>query len=184
MRRLAGVVLLIIGCAWVAGCTAEPPAPVMPAESESTALPLPRPTPTWSVEEQGAIDAVNAYLEKWTYISQNLQTVDWMTIYEVATNPAVEGAWVWWQEWGQRGWRLTGGPQYEVTDVTLGAFTEFGTEYRVYGCYIITSSQLVDANGDPVGEKGADGTPGYYVVLHTHTGKYLVAQDIGGEGTC
>ncbi len=184
MRRLAGVVLLIIGCAWVAGCTAEPPAPVMPAESESTALPLPRPTPTWSVEEQGAIDAVNAYLEKWTYISQNLQTVDWMTIYEVATNPAVEGAWVWWQEWGQRGWRLTGGPQYEVTDVTLGAFTEFGTEYRVDGCYNLGDGHMVDAEGNAVDQRGDERSPAYYIVLKTHEGKYLIAENYGIEGTC
>ncbi len=185
MRRLVGMMVVMVGCVVVVGCSSVSPEPVVPLEPRSVWTPLPEPTPSGSPAEQGAIDAVYAYLDTWTRISQNLQeTSQWVTIRDVAIEPLFVGVWKRWEAWYINGWHLDGGPEYEVTEVHMGSTTEFGVEYRVYGCYIITDSQLVDAAGNPVGEPGVERSHGYYVVLRGHSVDYRVTSDVLGEGTC
>ncbi len=182
MRRFVGIGLIIVGCVVGAGCHSVP---VVPTEGVSTVVSSLEPTPQWSVEEQGAIDAVYAYLEKWTYISQNLQETSlWATIRDVTTEPLVDGLWKQWEAWYLNGWHFVGGPEYEVVDVPPGSFTQFGSLYHVRGCFILGSGHLVDGEGNPTGQRGQERQNGYYIVLHAHDGSYFVSDYMSGEGTC
>ncbi len=98
MRRLVWVAVVGLGCVLAAGCAPVASEPVAPVESQSPVTPLPEPSPTWSESEQAAIDAVYAYLEKWTLISQNLQdTSQWATLRDVAVEPLFPGVWKRWE---------------------------------------------------------------------------------------
>ena len=117
-------------------------------------------------EEQAAVDAVQAYLDKWTYIGQNLPDVDYNSIREVSDGSAANNALQEWALWIQHGWHLVGTPEFELTYVSSGATDDLGTRYHVHGCYSSENAYLVDSTGAPL-EKGSVRGTALYLVLTT-----------------
>jgi hypothetical protein len=132
------------------------------------------------------VDAVYRYLEKWTYLAQNLQTpgVDLNEIWEVADKELATETLLVWVQWVQNGWHLVGGPVFTASSVTPGMRNEEGSRYHVYGCYSIEDSYLADSDGNQVGARGDDRNPVYYTVLQLSSGGHLVLGDTSREGTC
>ncbi len=64
---------LLLSSVLLTGCTPDPPVATVSPIVET--VPEPTPTPQWTSEEQAAIDAVYAYLETWTYMVQNLDSL-------------------------------------------------------------------------------------------------------------
>jgi len=184
MRRLVATVMVALVSGGLAGCVGgggptPSPSPVV------TPSPVVSPSPTWKEKEQGALDAVYKYLDVWADISQNLAQADWNRIREVATDPAVNDAFLIWGEWKNKGWHVDGKPGFEPDYINLGMMDYEGDRYHVHGCYDITNTYLVDENGNHVGERGAERTiVSILVLLKASDGTYRVLQDTPEEGTC
>ena len=177
MTRKPVVILAVMMVAALTGCS--PDGRETPSPQPTVYTPTPTPSPQWTTEEQGAIDAVQKYLEVWTNISQNLQTSDWNEIRYVASDPAANDAGDLWFQWNNNGWHLVGGPVFQPDRVDLGATDSQGTRYHVHGCYITSESYLVDANGVKLGDPASDrGTANYLVIqLQNPQGKFTVLED-------
>jgi len=164
MTRKPVVMIVVMMVAALAGCS--PDGRETPGPEPTVYTPTPTPSPQWTTEEQGAIDAVQKYLEVWTKISQNLQTADLNAIRDVASDPAANNAVILWSQWRENGWHLTGTPMLVVDRVDEGATDSQGTRYHVHGCYITSGSSLSDMDGNPLTKQGADRSTGNYLVLH------------------
>jgi len=182
-RRLIGVVVVAL-LATVAGCT--PDGVETPSTVPVVTTPTPTPTPQWSADEQGAIDAVQRYLEVWTSISQDLVNSDWDQIRDVASDPAANDAVTLWFQWNDNGWHLVGKPVFEADGVSQGGTDYEGTRYHVHGCYITIDAHLSDANGDPLTKQGADRGTANYLVIHqiNPEEKYYVLEDTREGNPC
>ena len=184
MRSLLRPLAVVLAVGMLVGCT---PSPQVSPSTEVTVPSVsitPTPTPQWTEDEQGAVDAVQRYLQVWTDIGQNLDDADWTTILEVAGDPAANDAQLLWAQWAGNGWHLVGGPSFIPDQVTQGALDSQGQRYHVHGCYIITGGYLADEAGDPVGNRGVDRGPSEYLVLNLNGSKYLVLEDTAEDGTC
>jgi hypothetical protein len=185
LRMIAGA--LVMG--WVvAGCTpgdepAVTPSPVPP----TTALPptpTPTPTPQWNEEEQGAADAVQRYLEKWTYLAQNLATEDVNQLREVASDPIANDDLSVFAQWMTNGWHLVGNPSFRVDKVERAVTDHTGTTLRVKGCYMIGESHVVDQTDTLVVSSRTTPMATTYSVLHLTGDGYLVVNGVGEDSTC
>jgi len=179
---MRSLIVIVLGGA-LAACTpgggGSPTPTVTPTPSVT-----PTPTPQWTPEEQGAIDGVNHYLEVLTNISQNLDTVRWDTIMDVAREPANNQAFDMWDRWTKNGWHLVGAPTFTATLVVSGMGDYQGQRYWVYGCYNTEQAYLVDAAGNRLEGGGPKRLPTKYGVLHLKTGQHFVYEDTPQEGTC
>ncbi len=183
-RRLRTVVLML-GCAVLAGCTpGDSPSPVAESPAPVVTTPTPTPTPTWTVEEQGAIDGVYAYLAKWTEISQNVATADWSEIYGVADQPAVDYAYQAWEQWLANGRHLVGGALFTAETVEWTDHHSMGNLYVVRGCSDMASVYVVDSAGQQVPESGADELYVRFEVVHTRQDAYIVVNETVEEDSC
>ena len=188
MRVMFQLVSAILGCALMggtmAGCTSTPTmASSPPLVSVSPAATQDTPTPQWKPEEQIAIDAVQAYLERWSFISQNLPDVDYNSIRDVAGDPTANNALQQWATWIQKGWHLVGSPRFETIYVNSGASDYQGDRYHVYGCYILSDAHLVDSSGSQV-DRSADRLATTYLVLTTPDHGSRVMEDTVQEESC
>jgi hypothetical protein len=173
----------MLGCALV-GCT--------PVEIQPTDTPTPTVTITdtglvFTTEEQAVVDAVQAYIEKWTYISQNVldPNVDLNEIRDVATDPIAENALRKWGDWQRTRIHLIGGPVFSPELVRLTMHDGRGDYYDVYGCYRANGGYLADESGKKAVEGEQDSVKSRYVVLLLTTGRLLVSENVAQKGeTC
>ncbi|MDR0284672.1 MAG: hypothetical protein LBI33_07255 [Propionibacteriaceae bacterium] len=183
-KGVAGVVL----GAGLAGCAPGGEVTPSPSVGEGTTgvvtrTPSPSPTPQWDEEEQGAVDAVQRYLEVWSRIGQDLAEVDWNEIHDVADDPAVNNAIDTWNRWASKGWHLVGGPVFEPVSVSLGVHDVDGQVLHVRGCYVIEDAYVVDTAGDHLENSGAPRSVSRFDVLHNEP-RYAVLEQFIEEGTC
>ena len=189
-RARCAVVLLglvLAGCGPGVVGPSEPPveAPVEATAEVVVPTPSPSPSPTWSVEQQGAIDAVQRYWEVWTRISQNLDTADWNDLHEVADETAVSLVFEIWAGWKSEGYYLVGSPSFTATSVMESRIDySQGTTYSVRGCYSIESATLVGPSGQPTGNRGPERTVNAYRVLHSIDGTFIVTEAMDEKETC
>jgi len=176
MLAAALAVCALAGCAPDGG---ESPSPEPTVEAAT-----PSPSPQWTAEQQGAIDAVQKYLEVWTDISQNLQTADLDQIRDVASDPAANDAVMVWTQWYQNGWHLVGGPVFTPDYVTTGALDYLGQRYHVHGCFSISEGYLIDANGTHIGDRGNERGTADYLVIFLENGRHLVLEDTPEDKPC
>ena len=184
MRKMIAAVVAVVAGFGLAGCeTGGGPTPS--PTPWTTPTPVETPSPTLTTEEQAAIAAVQTYLEVWTDVAQHLGDGNWDRIRDVAVDPTANGELLIWVEWNRKGWHLEGAPVFEPGHVEESATDGIGTRYRVYGCWDITNSRLVDKDGNEVGDRSGPRGPTQYIVLHrANDGKYFVAENILQEGTC
>ena len=180
MTRKPIVMIMVMMIAAMTGCS--PDGEETPSPQPVASTPTPTPSPQWTPEEQGAIDAVQKYLEVWTNISQNLGTADWNQIRDVASDPAASDDVSIWTQWLGNGWHLVGAPGFIADSVALGGLDGQGQRYHVHGCYSIEGSYLVDSNGEQTGQRGADRSIALYQVIKPSDDHYYVFED-GGEDT-
>ena len=181
-RRLTLILTLVLLAA-LAGCT--PGGQETPTPEPTVYTPLPTPTPSWNAEEQGAIDAVQNYLQLWAYCGQNIGSVDLNQIRDVAWDPEANHDLLMWGNWADQGWHLVGAPEFTPQSVIPGVIDSQGQSYDVYGCYVITDSYIADANGNSVGDEGRqDRGVGRYRVLHTVDDKYFITESDMENETC
>jgi len=168
----------------LAGCS--PDGKETPGPEPVVSTPMPTPSPQWTVEEQGAIDAVQKYLEVWSDISQNLGTADWDAINDVASDPAVNNAVTLWFQWNDNHWHLVGKPVFNVDRVDQGGTDYQGTRYHVHGCYITVDAHLSDADGNPLTKQGADQSTANFLVMHQLNphDDYYVLDDTMEDNPC
>jgi hypothetical protein len=173
----------MLGCALV-GCT--------PVETQPTDTPTPTVTitdtgPVFTTEEQAVIEAVQAYLEKWTYISQNVLdlSVDINEIRDLATDPLAEHDLTTWGDWRHTRVYLIGGPTFAPELVQSTKLDGRGDYFDVYGCFRGNGSYLSDESGGIAAEGEQDSAKTRYVVLRLTTGRHLVTDEELEEGvTC
>jgi len=181
---MRSLIVIVLGGA-LAACTPGGEASPTPVVTPSPTV-TPTPTPQWTPEEQGAIDGVNHYLEVWTNISENLADPNqsWQPLWDVARDPAVQGAYAVWGIWRDHGYHLVGAPIFTATLVTTGMGDGQGQRYWVYGCYDLHDSHLADAKGNLLNNDGGDRRPTLHLVLSLKNGRQLVLEDNLREGTC
>lgn len=188
MMSKYGLVTLLLGCGLMSGviaaCTpageeTPSPDPVI----ESTVAATVTPTPQWKPDEQTAINAVQTYIDKWTYIGQNLSDTDPNAIWEVAGPPAANNALQEWALWIQHDWHLIGTPEFDVIYVNPGATDDQGKRYHVYGCYSSENAFLTDVTGVPF-EKGAVRATMMYLVLITPSQRSWVLEETDKGELC
>ena len=201
MRRLWYAVVPVMVLAGVlAGCTRVGPGdpgpstttpvvsasiPTGSAPVSSTPTPVVTPTPTWDTNQQGAIDAVQAYLAVWADVSEHLPDSDVNRISTVAGEPRVSDDLATWGLWKDNGWHLVGAPVFEVVSVVPSMVDSKGTRYYVDGCFIIEQSFVADAAGNPVPTDGRiERARGEYTVLRTTTGSFEVIDNVRKDGSC
>ena len=149
----AALCALMAVCA-LAGCSRPEPEPYeWPTETGT-----PTPTATWDAEQARAINAVQRYIDLWAEISQNLETADWIRIYEVADDPAAQDAVDNWVEWAEAGLHFVGAPVLTVDSVVLGYFDSETRQYHVGVCYDRTNAYLVHPDGTRIAGMLADRT--------------------------
>ncbi len=184
-RRNLLAAIICVGFAFLSGCTqGDSPAPVTETPAPVVTTPTPTPTPTWRPEQQGAIDGVNAYLAKWTEISQNVATADWSEIYRVADMPAVDYAYQAWAKWKANGEHLVGGPVFTPETVEYDRGHEMGDLYAVTGCFAAAGGYIADSEGrQTVPRRGDQGTMRYEVV-HTSNDAYIVVGETVESDVC
>jgi hypothetical protein len=163
MKRKLGIAALVMGLA-LTGCTApnEETDPTPIASSRPVVLPTSTPTPEWTAEEQTAIDAVLAYREKWSYMSQHIsdQNPDggWMInlddIYEVARNPLADTHLARWVDMRTNSTHLVGSPTLDISNVDRGMGNSEGQRYYVDACSILGDSYTADAQGNRLDAPG------------------------------
>ncbi|MDR0285888.1 MAG: hypothetical protein LBI33_13515 [Propionibacteriaceae bacterium] len=179
------VVVVVLGVGLV-GCTPGGEATPSPSTGESTtvvATPSPSPTPQWTDEEQGAVDAVQRYLEVWTRIGQDPINADWGEFNAVAIDPAVSDALTIWNTWASQGWHLVNGPVFEPESVSAGVHDIDGQVFHVRGCFLLADGYVVDSSGNRLENNGDPRAVGQFDVLHTET-RYVVVEELPKEGTC
>jgi len=175
--------LLIVIISALVGCT--PSVEVTPTPSEPETSVIVTPTPAWTEDEQGAVDAVQRFLEMWSYIGQNILEADWMDILQVAVPPESELNQETWTNWLTQGWHLEGSPIFIVSRVEIGVLNSSGQWYYVHGCYVIEESYISDKDGKSVGDEGRQERGlGYYKVFRVESGAYYVGESHSVEGTC
>lgn len=186
MKRLAGICLALAMSCVVAGCSLKSDGgdPSTPTVVATTQTPTLTPSPTWTAEQQGAINAVQTYLDVWTQISQNVGTADFNEIRNVADGQLVADNIAVWTEWRNNGWFLVGAPEFTPDWVTSGAQDSIGHVYHVHGCFSIENSYLSNADGDHVGDRGVVRGPTRYDTWHLASGVQIVTDDIAEDGTC
>jgi len=179
---VAALFATVAVCA-LAGCApdgGESPSPEPTVEAAT-----PSPSPQWTAEQQGAIDAVQRYLEVWTDISQNLETADWNQVRDVAGDPAANNVLSQWATWFENGWHLVGGPVFTPDYAIPGALDYLGQRYHVHGCYIPSDAYLSDATGVRVSEQSLARTTVNYLVLHLEdTDRSIVIEDVSEGNPC
>ncbi|MDR0284676.1 MAG: hypothetical protein LBI33_07275 [Propionibacteriaceae bacterium] len=190
MKSLRKAVAVAVLGAGLAGCAPGGEVTPSPSTGESMAVvvtetpsPTPLPTPQWDEEEQGAVDAVQRYLEVWTHISQDPTGADWVEIQDVANSDALDAALDTWNRWASKGWHLVGGPTFEPKSVSKGARGINGQLLHVRGCYTLEGGYLVDSSGSQLAKSGAPRTISLFEVLHNER-RYVVLEDNPGEETC
>ncbi|MDR0783166.1 MAG: hypothetical protein LBE83_05330 [Propionibacteriaceae bacterium] len=177
--------LIALALGWgLLGCT--PGGEVTTPPTVETTTPTPTPTPQFTDEEQAVIDAVFVYLEKWTYLAQNVLNpeVDLNEIWEVADYPATNENLLLWAAWRNLGVQLYGAPILVPSGVSHSMVDSRGDHFRVNGCYIMTEGYLADASGNNPRENAADRLAGWFTVLRTTEGNYLVLEDKTEETPC
>jgi len=182
MTRKPVVMIAVMMVAAMTGCS--PDGEETPSPQPVASTPTPTPSPQWTAEEQGAIDAVQKYLEVWTNISQNLGTADWDEIRDVASDPAANNAVVLWLQWNDNHWHLVGSPSLVVDRVSEGGTDNQGTRYHVHGCYITAGVHLDDASNNQLTKQGEDRTTINYLVLHMLNPQdifYVLEDTVEGE---
>lgn|GEM_PF-2225880 len=190
MRRLTGsFAIVVLGCA-LAGCTAGgPTTPTTGPVAISPSVAVPTSVVTlgsqWTPDEQGAIDAVQRYLEVWAQIGQGLPGSDVDRIRDVASDPIASHAIQVWELWQQKSWHLVGSPAFTPDTVTAGAIDSQGNRYYVYGCTVIEDSYVADVNNDPIPaddrvERGTD----TFTVIQTSSDVFRVLDDKAGSESC
>jgi len=181
-RRLIGVVAVVL-FAVVAGCT--PDGVETPSTVPVVTTPTVTPSPQWSADEQGAIDAVQRYLEVWTYIGQNLGSVDINQIRGVSDDPESNNDLLMWANWINQGWHLVGSPVFTPQSVIPGSTDFQGQRFDIYGCFVITDSYISDPEGNSVGDEGRqERGVSRYRVLHTTSDEYYVTESSTENKTC
>jgi len=166
----------LVGCT-PGGEVTPTPTVIIPSASAT-------PTPRWTDDEQGAVDAVQRYLEVWTRISQDLVGEDWNDIWEVAGDPTANNALAQRQMWGENDWHLIGGPEFTVDTVTPGPQDHLGSRHHVYGCFSIEHGYIVDNVGNRVGDRGMERSVVRFLVLQLVDNKFIVLEDLVEEGEC
>ena len=174
MRRLVGSLTLMLVAALLGGCTPGDPV-VVSSSSPPVSMPV-EPTPQWTDEEQAAIDAVQRYIDVWTYISQNLGEADWDAIYEVAEESVAEINIQSWTIWADEGWHLVGSPSFIPTSILPGARDDQGYRQHLYGCFVIQGSYVADSQGlmVPTDDRVERGTI-TYTVIRTPSDRYILS---------
>jgi hypothetical protein len=182
-RVICTLTVLMLG--WgLLGCTPGVEVTTPPPTVETT---TPSPTPQFTDEEQAAIDAVFVYLEKWTYLAQNVLNpeVDLNEIWEVADYPATNDDLLLWAAWRDAGVQLYGEPAFVPSRVEKGSMDNQGDRFHVFGCYIFTNGYLADASGNNAQDNAVDSIVLQYLVLRLKTGDPLVFDSKRvGEDTC
>ena len=177
-RRLtAAVCALAVGLALV-GCTTPEPEPVVTPSEIVT------PTPTWDAEQVRAIEAVQRYLDVTSEIGQNIDTVDWNRIYEVATDPLASIVFSAWSTWQAADLHLVGTPVITVESVVPGYSDSQSRHYHVNVCYDRTNARLARPDGSLMTGRLADRSRVAYTALINRTGLDLVIDEKEIEGTC
>jgi len=183
MKQRITLTLAVTLLAALAGCT--PGGQETPAPEPTVYTPVPSPTPSWSAEEQGAIDAVQKYLQLWAYLGQNIGSVDLNQISDIAWDPEGNNDLLMWGNWADQGWHLVGAPEFTPQTVVPGVIDSQGQSYDVYGCFDITNSYIADASGNPVNDDGRkDRTLGRYRVLNTVDDQYFVTENSSEGKEC
>jgi hypothetical protein len=178
MRRIVvAAAVLGLGLA-LAGCgpgqePVDPPSSVVPTlapPSEEVT-----PTPQWTEVEQGAIDAVQAYLEVSFDIGRHLDAPKYDLIYDVAGQPLVDESIARWNRWKESGWHEDGAPSFDTTSVSTGMADGSGKRFHVTGCLV--DSYLVDAEGVRLFPTALERFTVNYLVLHSTDGYFVVLDD-------
>ena len=182
MTRKPVVILAVMMVAAMTGCS--PDGRETPSPQPVASTPTPTPSPQWTTEEQGAIDAVQKYLEVWTNISQNLGTADWNQIRDVASDPAASDAVTVWTQWNQNGWHLVGGPVFTPDYVNLGGLDGLGQRIHIHGCFSISEGYLFDSDGNRIEDRGVERGTTNYLVLLQGNGQYVVLEDNPEDNPC
>ena len=155
--------------------TTPPPPPTTPT---------PTPSPQWTPEEQGAMDAVQRYLEVWADIGQHIPDTDQNRIVDVASDPIRTGVILTWADWIEKGWHMVGTPTFVPDMVQPGAHDHQGDRYHVYGCYNNADTYLVDSQGKILSYGGFDHQWGYFTVLHMTNSSYIVLDEASKGKPC
>ena len=184
MRGLTGLLVLVLIGACLGGCTTgEPPAASSPVVTPPSTVVSE--TPQWTSEQQAAIDAVQRYLEVWTYISQNVDEADWDAIYDVAIDPTADEQIQAWKLWADNGWHLVGSPVFVPDLMTLGAMDDKGHRYHLHGCFVIEDSYIADAQGVIVpSDDRIERAAIIYTVIRTPDNKYSVFENKLEDKVC
>ncbi len=140
--------------------------------------------PQWKEDEQAAIDVVYAYMETADHIEQNLSTVDWGAINEVAAHPITSDLARLWSAYLQRGWHPVGTASFTVDSAAEAKSDARGDYFYVRGCYFVGDTYIADSTGARVDGPEVDSYPGLYTVLRAHSGRYYVIEETREEGTC
>ena len=186
LRKLGLCAVVVLGLV-LAGCGPGLARPSeIPVETVETPVEVvtPSPSPSWSVVQQGSIDAVQRFWQVWARIAQNLETADWDDLHEVADDTALSNAFAVWSDWSSQGYHLSGSPTFTPSSVMESRRDHHGTQYIVRGCYSIERSTLVDSSGQPNKDRGLDRSIGIYRVLHATDGTYAVIEIDGKEESC
>jgi hypothetical protein len=170
----------MLGCALV-GCT--------PVEIQPTDAPTPTVTITdtglvFTTEEQAVVDAVQAYLEMWIYISQNVLdlSVDINEFRDVAGDPIAESHIKNWSNWRAQRVHLAGEPTFTPELVQMTMLDGRGDYFDAYGCYRGNGAYIADESGKTAAAGYQDSLRARYVVLRLTTGRHLVTEEDPLEG--
>jgi hypothetical protein len=196
-RLLGGVAVAVctvavcaVAVCAVAGCSpgVDPP-PVSPPVVAPTSVaprvstPPPSPSSQWDEAEQGAIDAVQRYLEVWAEIGHDPGGTDWSLMNPVAIEPVMGTDREGWEKWLSNGWHLVGVPVFQVTDSSRGLTDSDGEHYHVRGCMQFDNLNLADDQGLPVYEDMGDVLMEFLALLKP-TGQYFVSEKEIVEESC
>ena len=181
MKRLCSVLSLVLGCVCFTGCTPDLVAPPVMTDAPTATQ---TPTPEYGEDVQKAIDAAYAYVEKWTFITQNVLTADWNEIYEVATDSAASTAFSLWGQWAAKGSRMVGEPTLSVDSAYFSVADERGRLYEINGCMDISEILWSDSEGNLENRRTTDRTPLRMEVLEKPSDGYLVSYESTVEGSC
>ena len=175
--------LVLVGCGPEVAAPSETPVETVEASVE-VVTPSLSPSPTWSVVQQGAINAVQRFFDEWSRIAQNLVEAEWDDLHAVADYTAITDAFALWSDWISKGYHLSGSPSFTPTSVILSKNDYRGKTYVIRGCYSIENATLVDLSDQPVGDRGLERSIGIYQVLLANDGTYVVIEASEMDETC
>jgi hypothetical protein len=179
----AAAVLMLAGCS-PGGETTPTTTPPPTLAAPTTTGPSPTPTPQWTDEQQAAIDAVQAYLEVWTDVAQNLPDSNTDRIHEVATGDLGTEVVMDLAAFRAEGVHFEGAPVFIPDRVQAGFQDGEGQRYHVHGCYDATATRWVYADGTAVTQEPSTKGRARFTVLHAASGSVGVLEENTEEGTC